>query len=83
MVKYIIAKQLVGKKIITLDGYDIGRLIDVEISEVTGKITSLIAEPDMESKVADKLKSDSGQIKIPYNAVFAVNNYVMVDRKNL
>ena len=41
MVKIVIAKQLAGKKIITNDGEDLGRLIDLEVSEGTGKIENL------------------------------------------
>lgn len=83
MVKYIIAKQLVGKKVITSDGFDVGRLVDAEISEVTGKINTLLIEPNLDSEFANKLKSDGGQIKVSYNTVTAVNDYIMIDRKNL
>jgi sporulation protein YlmC with PRC-barrel domain len=83
MVKYIIAKQLVGKTVISTDGYRIGRFVDAEINEVTGKINEIVIEPDMDSAVASKMKSDSGQLKISYASVSAVNDYIMVDRKNL
>jgi sporulation protein YlmC with PRC-barrel domain len=83
MVKFIIAKQLVGKKVITNDGFDVGRLFDVEISEVTGKIVNLVVEPNMDSSIANKLKIESGQIRVPYNSVLAVNDYCVVDRKNI
>jgi sporulation protein YlmC with PRC-barrel domain len=83
MVKYIIAKQLVGKTVISTDGYRIGRFVDAEINEVTGKINELVIEPDMDSSVASKMKADSGQLKIAYAAVSAVNDYIMVDRKNI
>jgi sporulation protein YlmC with PRC-barrel domain len=83
MVKFIIAKQLVGKKVITNDGFDLGRLIDAEISEVTGKMNHILVEPTLDGGLANKLKIDGGQIKIPYNAVLAVNDYVIVDRKNM
>lgn len=82
MVKFIIARQLVGKKVITSDGFDVGRLFDVEISEVTGKIINLVVEPNLDSGLANKMKIESGQIKIPYNSVLAVNDYAVVDRKN-
>ena len=42
MVKFIIAKQLVGKKVITNDGFDLGRFVDAEISKVTGKLNNLL-----------------------------------------
>jgi sporulation protein YlmC with PRC-barrel domain len=82
MVKFIIARQLVGKKVITSDGFDVGRLLDVEISEVTGKIVNLVIEPNLDSGLASKLKVDGGQVRIPYASVMAVNDYAMVDRKN-
>ncbi len=82
MVKFIIARQLVGKKVVTTDGYDIGRLFDVEISEVTGKIVNLVVEPNLDSGLSNKMKVEGGQVKIPYASVVAVNDYAMVDRKN-
>ena len=82
MVKFIIARQLVGKKVITSDGFDVGRLFDVEISEVTGKIINLVVEPNLDSGLSNKMKIEGGQIKIPYNSVLAVNDYAVVDRKN-
>lgn len=83
MVKYIIAKQLVGKKVVTSDGFDVGRLVDAEVSEVTGKINTLLIEPNLDSEFASKLKSEGGQVKVPYATVLAVNDYIVVDRKNM
>jgi sporulation protein YlmC with PRC-barrel domain len=82
MVKFIIAKQLIGKKVITSDGYDVGRLFDVEISEVTGKIVNLVVEPNLDSDMVSRMKIEGGQLKVPYNSVLAVNDYAVVDRKN-
>ena len=39
--------------------------------------------PNMDNNIANKLKIDSGQIKIPYNAVQAVNDYIVIDRKSM
>ena len=83
MVKFIIAKQLVGKKVVTSDGFDLGRFVDAEISKVTGKLNNLLIEPDPDSPLANKIKSEDDQIKVPYNAVQAVNDYIVVDRRNL
>lgn len=83
MVKFIIAKQLVGKKVITTDGYDLGRFVDAEVSEVTGKIVNMLVEPNLDSSMATKLKSEDGQLKVPYSAIDAVNDYIMVNRKNM
>ena len=43
----------------------------------------ILVEPTLDGGLANKLKIDGGQIKIPYNAVLAVNDYVIVDRKNM
>ncbi len=83
MVKYIIAKQLVGKRVVTSDGFDLGRFIDAEVSEVTGKIVSIIVEPNPDSNIASKVKQEDNQIKVPYNALTAVNDFMVVDRKFL
>ncbi len=83
MVKFIIAKQLVGKKVITSDGFDLGRFVDAEISKVTGKLNVLLIEPDPDSSVANKMRGDDEHIKVPYDAVTSVNDYIVVDRKNL
>ena len=83
MVKFIIGRQLVGKKVITSDGFDVGRFVDAEVSPVTGKINSFLIEPNYDSGFASKLKVDSGQLKVPYAAIQAVNDYIVVDRKVL
>ncbi len=54
MVKFIIGRQLVGKKVITTDGFDLGEFVDVDFSPVTGKINTLVIEPDPDSPVASK-----------------------------
>ncbi|MCL5007728.1 MAG: PRC-barrel domain-containing protein [Candidatus Marsarchaeota archaeon] len=83
MVKFIIGRQLVGKKIVTSDGFDLGRFIDADISPVTGKINDLIVEPNPDSTLATKIRPEGGNLKVPYSAVLAVNDYVIVDRKSL
>lgn len=83
MVKFIIAKQLVGKKVVTSDGFDLGRFVDAEISKVTGKINVIMVEADPDSGLANKMKGDDEHIKVPYDAVTSVNDYIVVDRKNL
>ncbi len=83
MVKYIIAKQLVGKRVITSDGYDLGRFVDAEISDVTGKINAILVEPSLDGGLANKVKVDGGIVRVPYASVKAVNDFIVVDRKDL
>ena len=83
MVKFIIAKQLVGKKVISVSGFDVGRFIDADVNEITGKINYILVEPNMDSSISSKLDAQDGHVKIPYNSVTAVADYRMVDLKGL
>lgn len=80
--KFAIAKQLGGKRIITNRGEEIGRLADLLIDENSGKIEAVIAEPAGGSKLAREL-ARKGVIQIPYKAVFAVSDVIVVDENLL
>ncbi|MGB9732923.1 MAG: PRC-barrel domain-containing protein [Candidatus Micrarchaeia archaeon] len=83
MVKYIAAEELVGKEVITNDGFDLGKFLDAEINEVTGKLTAMIIDPNVDSEFVNKLNVKDGKLKINYNSVMAVNDFIIVDRKSL
>lgn len=83
MAKYLIARQLSGKKIITNDGEDFGRLVDININELTGKVENLVVEPNPDSESANKSRKEDGMVHITYEAVTAVGDYVIVEKRNL
>ncbi len=84
MPKYVIAKQLAGKKIITSDGEDLGRLTDIKVAEVGGKLQMLVVEANFDSAIASRLqKDDAGHTLIPYDSVMAVSDFVIVDKKSI
>ncbi len=83
MVKYVIAEQLVGKEVVTADGFDLGKFVDAEINEVNGKLSSLIVEPNVDSEYVNRLSIKEGKLKVPYTSVQAVNDYIVVDKKGL
>ncbi|MGC8629232.1 MAG: PRC-barrel domain-containing protein [Candidatus Micrarchaeia archaeon] len=83
MVKYVIAEQLVGKEVITSDGMDLGKFLDAELNEVTGKLTELVVEPNPDSDFVKKLEVKGGKLHLPYSSVMAVNDFIIVDRKGL
>ncbi len=82
MVKFIIAEQLVGKEIITSDGFLLGSFVDAEFNENTGKLEKIIVDP-AENELTKKLTLKDGKLEIPYNGVLAVNDFIIVDRKAL
>jgi len=82
--KFAIAKQLGGKRVITNRGEEIGRLSDMTIDESNGRLEGLVVEPNMASKVAKNLTSSREKlINIPYKAVFAVGDVIVVDESLL
>jgi sporulation protein YlmC with PRC-barrel domain len=83
MAKFAIAKQMAGKRIITSSGEEVGRLLDLLINEVTGRVETLVVEPNLDSKLVQRVKRDEGMILLPYNAVMAVGDHLIVDRKGL
>jgi sporulation protein YlmC with PRC-barrel domain len=83
MVKYIVAEQLLGKEVITSDGFYLGKFVDAEINEMTGKIDRVLVEPSGDSGLVSKLDLKDGMLQIPYNAILAVNDFIIADRKSL
>jgi sporulation protein YlmC with PRC-barrel domain len=83
MAKIFIAKQLAGKKIITNDGDDLGKLVDLEISEATGKIESIVVEPNLDNEMARRLKKEDGMLVIAYTTVLAAGDHIIIDKKGI
>lgn len=83
MVKLLLARQLAGRKIITNDGEEIGRLIDIVVNEKNGRLENLVVEANPDNVMARKMKKEEGNIYVPYNAVLAASDYIVIDRKVL
>jgi len=76
MVKYIMARQMGGKTVVTTGGEIVGRVYDMEMTK-TGKLVSITVETDPSSK-AEFPKDMSGRYVIPYDSVNAVGKLVVV-----
>ncbi len=82
MVKYVVAKQVTGKKIITNEGEDFGRVVDLRINEVTGQITDLIVDPNPDNNVS-KLRKEKNNVLLPFSSVIAVGDYIIIDKRHI
>ena len=83
MVKYAIVKQLAGKRVITTDGEELGRIIDLDVNDLTGKLESVLLEPNPESSLAARARAQGGVAAIPYSSVLDIKDVMIVDRRNL
>jgi len=81
MVKFAIAKQLAGKRIITTDGEELGRVVDLYVNELTGKLESVLIEPNPDSSIA--AKASGGLVTIPYASVLDVKDVMVVDKRGI
>ena len=83
MSKYLIARQLSGKKLVTNEGEDFGRLVDIGVNEVSGRIEDLVVEPNPDSDLATKMRKDDGMLHIPYESVLAVGDFIIIEKRNM
>jgi sporulation protein YlmC with PRC-barrel domain len=83
MARIVIAKQMGGKRVITNEGEDVGKIVDLVAQEQTGKIQSILVEPNMDNQNLRNLPTEDGLISIPYEAVLAASDYVIIDKKNI
>ncbi|MFC2175185.1 PRC-barrel domain-containing protein [archaeon] len=81
--KFAIAKQLGGKRVITNKGEEIGRLSDIQVDERSGDLETFLVEPATDSKLAVGLPKDDGYINVPFKAIFAVSDVIVVDESLL
>lgn len=82
MVKLLLARQLAGRKLITNDGEEVGRLVDIVINEKNGRLETLVVEPNPDNLTIRKMKKEEGFVYVPYTAILAASDYVIVDKKN-
>ncbi len=83
MYKYTIARQLASKRIITNRGDEVGKLVDIVVSEVGGDIEFLVVEVDRSSKLLSKMGKVDKLVEIPYSSVTAVSDVFIVDEREI
>ena len=81
--KLVIAKQLGGKNVVSNDGEELGKLVDLYVEEGTGKISYMMVDPNSDSITVRQLKNEDGLALIPYSAVLAIRDFIIVDRRAL
>ncbi|MHC1598413.1 MAG: PRC-barrel domain-containing protein [Candidatus Methanofastidiosia archaeon] len=79
----IVASRLRDRMIVTEQGHEIGVLFDIVVDETNGKLTALIAQPANET-IKNLLVTDKdGLCLIPFNAVHALKDFIVIDAKRL
>ncbi len=76
----IFAKNLRNKQVMSSDGMTIGILSNLVIDVSTGNIIDLVIKPDM-GLDKEKFKVDDDFVLISFDAVRAIKDYIVVDKK--
>jgi sporulation protein YlmC with PRC-barrel domain len=80
MARFVVARQLGGKRSITTTGKEIGRLDDIIVDEATGEMESVVVEPDAETADDIRFPKDSqGDFIIPFKTVRAISDVIVVE----
>jgi len=83
MVKYILAKQITGKTVITNEGEDFGRVVDLNINEISGGIEDIIVDPNPDNLSIENLRNEDDYVLVPFSSVIAVGDYLIIDKRKL
>lgn len=79
----IMGKSLVGRNVVSDKGTVIGRLLDLSLETISGKILMLIIKPGRDIDPARFKLSENKEILIPYTAVKAVKDVVIVNETGI
>lgn len=74
----IMGKSLLGRNVVSDRGTVIGKLVDLSIETVAGKIMMLIVKPDKTIEAKYFRINERGEILIPFTAVKAVKDVLII-----
>ncbi|MBI1974095.1 PRC-barrel domain-containing protein [Candidatus Micrarchaeota archaeon] len=78
MAKTILGKNLRGRKVVSKNGSELGFVVDAYFDN-SGKINSLMVQPEREDREFKDHLDKNGFIPVPYESVRAIGKYVIVD----
>jgi sporulation protein YlmC with PRC-barrel domain len=74
----VFARNLAGKEIVTVEGTVMGLLENIVLDLKTGKLIDLVVKP-YSDLYRERYKEDGDYVRIPFYAVCAIKDYIVVD----
>ncbi len=74
----ITGKSLLGRNVVSDRGTVIGKLVDLSIETVAGKVMMLIVKPDKSIETKYFRLNERGEILVPFTAVKAVKDVLII-----
>lgn len=80
----IFSKELIGKTIVSKNGKTYGLVSDVEFETRSGELINIILKSTTANAQKLELEKDSsGNLKIPFSAVIAVGDFLVVSEEDI
>lgn len=76
----VFGKELHSKRVVSVDGADLGTLSDVVVDIKTGALVDLVVKPDINLDTSD-FRNEEGHILISSEAVRSVKDNIIVETK--
>ncbi|GCC11210.1 PRC-barrel domain protein [archaeon] len=83
MADKVAGRDLIGRNVVSDRGTIIGRLSDISVETTGGKVTMLIVKPGKEIDAKRFRLSDNGELLIPFKAVKAVKDVLIVNESGI
>ena len=77
-------KELIGKLVVTKEGKRLGIVQDITFETRTGELIHIVVkDPTTYTRSINLEKTEQGETLIPYNAIIAVGDFVVVSEEDL
>ena len=77
-------KEILGKAAVTKEGKRLGNVRDITFETRTGELIHLVLkDPTIHAAELNLEKSNQGEILIPYNAIIAIGDFVVISEEDL
>lgn len=77
-------KEVLGRLVVTREGKRLGFVADITFEARTGELIQLLLrEPTAHTKNLNLEKTTRNEILIPYNAIIAIGDFVVVSEEDL
>ncbi len=74
----VVGKSLIGRNVVSDRGMVIGKLIDLSLETMSGKVTTLIVEPSKDVNPKLFQLNEQGELIIPFTAVKAIKDVIII-----
>ena len=78
------SKDLIGKTVVSKNGKTYGLVADLEFETRSGELIHIILKnPTANAEKLELEKDDSGALKVPFSAVIAVGDFLVVSEEDI